>query len=251
MAEHADEGHWLWTRRYSVPSMIYPGNWGWSVTPHGRTVSKSLLFQVFLPILGSVGDHSEGKTCPIMVLGAGSVFKIQVCTLDTGCINVTARRKCQNCVFFHRGSPCRLDLVFLLWAQWELTVPQLKSTHSMTYLAQCMCLTKERVNEKKDRSIRRKSPIVSLHTAQRVKARILGAKKIEIVIFAGLKARMNIILMHFQSCWSALCSGKGWSSVQALTYSHSMHSFIRSSYSTWFTDREQAWGVKWVTDVNS
>ena len=54
----------------------------------------------------------RGQTCAIVVWEQALSLKIQVCTLDTGCINVTARRF-QNCVFFHRGSPCRLDLVFL------------------------------------------------------------------------------------------------------------------------------------------
>lgn len=36
------------------PATIYPLVCN---TPHGRTTSKSLMLQVFLPILGSVGDH--------------------------------------------------------------------------------------------------------------------------------------------------------------------------------------------------
>lgn len=76
MAEHADEGHWLWTRNTLFPATIYPGNWGWSVM-HLTVgpLSKSLMFQVFLPILGSVGDHIQRPNMRHRGLGAGSVFK--------------------------------------------------------------------------------------------------------------------------------------------------------------------------------
>ena len=97
-------------QEYSVPSHNLSRGLGLVCnTLHGRTTSKSLMLQVFLPILGSVGDHIPRPNVP-SGFGSSLSLKIQVCTLDTGCINVTAKRF-QNCVFFHRGSPCRLDLV--------------------------------------------------------------------------------------------------------------------------------------------
>lgn len=57
--------------------------------PRGRTISKSLMLQVFLQIVGPIVAH-----VPPLSLGTNSFFglQIQICALGTGCINVTAKR---------------------------------------------------------------------------------------------------------------------------------------------------------------
>ena len=63
-------------QEYSVPSHDLSRELGVVCNaPHGRTISKSLMFQVFLPILGSVGDHIQRPNMRHRGLGAGSVFK--------------------------------------------------------------------------------------------------------------------------------------------------------------------------------
>ena len=80
---------------------------------------------------------------------------------------VTARRF-QNCVFFHRGSPCRLDLVLLSSElSEELSARRWKRTHSTTYLAQWECLMKEGSMRRKTGQHKEKAKECLLHTAQK------------------------------------------------------------------------------------
>lgn len=56
--------------------------------PRGRTISKSLMLQVFLQIVGPIVTH-----VPPLSLGTNSFFglQIQICPLGTGCKNVTPK----------------------------------------------------------------------------------------------------------------------------------------------------------------
>lgn len=63
-------------QEYSVPSHNLSRGLGLVCNvPHGRTTSKSLMLQVFLLILWSVGDHIERPNVRRQGLGAESVFK--------------------------------------------------------------------------------------------------------------------------------------------------------------------------------